>query len=495
MRGALAGERVALRARIDEAYRSAAFEVREFVRPRSWLFGEHRAEAADEEFLIDLLDEAIGRATEQTRVALATVGQPPAWAAPPPPGLVEAFGRASDRAIERFRAYARGVLEGGAVAEFFRQDLPRIRLDLAAIRGALARRAPDPEEALFDALDREVRRAAARRRAAISNAPRRRPRSARWSAANGSIGPLEELARAVERRWPNDAARSALTARGRDCPRRRTREPNLVLGIDEAGRGPALGAMVLAAVALEPAASRRLSRAGVADSKSFGAGPDAHAGAPRALRDHRRVGGFIAIDVCDVEIIDAYVARGALNVLERERAAADHPRARPSASASSPTGAGCSGRCARVPAPRGDRSRREHHVAVAAASICAKVRRDELFACIAARYAHEFGPVGGGGYANAATRAFTRAYVRQYGRLPPEARQSWPWPRHGTIEGHRVGRRATRRRGGEAAQPRDEDEDSDQRRWQRGQKNVERARRRGGGSARRSAGQGRPSRP
>jgi len=181
VRGSLAGERVGLRARIDEAYRSAAFEVREFVRPRSWLFGEHRAEAADEEFLIDLLDEAIGRATEQTRTALETALNawtepgPPAESSaggfgnPPrvpilksddtraaPPAFAAAFRHAQERAIERFRAYARGVLEGGAVAEFFRHDLPRIRLDLGAIRNALARRAPDPEDVLFRALDRET---------------------------------------------------------------------------------------------------------------------------------------------------------------------------------------------------------------------------------------------------------------------------------------------------------------------------------------------------
>ena len=158
VRGALAGERIGLRARIDEAYRSAAFEVREFVRPRSWLFGEHRADAADEEFLIDLLDEAIGRATEQTRVALETALAAPDTtpAMPPPPGFAAAFEHALERAIERFRAYARGVLEGGAVAEFFRHDLPRIRLDLGAIRNALARRAPDPEDVLFRVLDRET---------------------------------------------------------------------------------------------------------------------------------------------------------------------------------------------------------------------------------------------------------------------------------------------------------------------------------------------------
>jgi ribonuclease HII len=209
----------------------------------------------------------------------------------------------------------------------------------------------------------------------------------------------------------------------------------LVLGIDEAGRGPALGAMVMAAVAVDPAAARRLSRAGVTDSKAFGAGPDAHAKRQALYEIVRAHAVWIAIDVCDVEVVDAYVARGELNVLERERAAAFIRGAPP---------------CRRIIAD-GKRMflplRQEfphlealdraetRHVAVAAASICAKVRRDELFAIIAARYAPEFGLVAGGGYVNAATRAFARAYVRRHGVLPPEARHSWPW------QGVRTGKR------------------------------------------------------
>jgi ribonuclease HII len=209
----------------------------------------------------------------------------------------------------------------------------------------------------------------------------------------------------------------------------------LVLGIDEAGRGPALGAMVMAAVALEPAAARRLTRAGVADSKSFGAGPEAHERRAALYEVVRAHADWVAIDVCDVEVVDAYVARGELNVLERERARAFILAAPP---------------CRRIIAdgrrlfgPLGAefahleaRDRAEsYHVAVAAASICAKVRRDELFACIAARYAEEFGPVLGGGYVNAATRAFARAYIRRHGALPPEARHTWPW------QGVRTGKR------------------------------------------------------
>jgi tetratricopeptide (TPR) repeat protein/GTP-binding protein EngB required for normal cell division len=158
LRGALASERVALRARLDEAYRSAAFEVRDFVRPRAWLFGEHRADAADERFLIELLEDAVERATDVTRAVLeAALADGVASATGPLPATARgAIGGAIETAIERFASYACGVIEGGAVAEFFRYDLPRIRLDATAIRAALTRRAPDPEQVLFGALARDL---------------------------------------------------------------------------------------------------------------------------------------------------------------------------------------------------------------------------------------------------------------------------------------------------------------------------------------------------
>ncbi|MES1204294.1 MAG: hypothetical protein ABUS79_00015 [Pseudomonadota bacterium] len=202
----------------------------------------------------------------------------------------------------------------------------------------------------------------------------------------------------------------------------------LVLGIDEAGRGPALGAMVLAAVALEPAASRRLSRAGVADSKRFGSGPDAHAARCQLATLIEAHATYFSLEVCEVETIDAYVARGALNVLERERAEL-LVRAAPPCKRIVADGRTLFGplRTAFPHLEASDRGETKH-VAVAAASILAKVRRDTLFAQIVARYEPEFGPIAGGGYVNARTRAFTDAYRARFGALPPEARTSWPWP-------------------------------------------------------------------
>ncbi len=203
---------------------------------------------------------------------------------------------------------------------------------------------------------------------------------------------------------------------------------DLVLGIDEAGRGPALGALVVAAVALSPSAARRLTRAGVADSKSFGAGDKAHAERSRLCRFIESVASFVGLEICDVAHVDDYVGRGALNVLERERALTLVRRAPPARRIVADGARLFSALRQELPHLEARDGGEAVHVAVAAASVVAKVRRDELFACITARYRLEFGVVRGGGYVNPGTQAFTRSYRRRFGGLPPEARASWPWP-------------------------------------------------------------------
>src|SRR5687768_7936280 len=71
-----------------------------------------------------------------------------------------------------------------------------------------------------------------------------------------------------------DAA-AAVAGQAPPAPGRTPQRIRLTLGIDEAGRGPAIGPMVMAAVVLDTPAARRLTRAGLADSKSYGAGDDA----------------------------------------------------------------------------------------------------------------------------------------------------------------------------------------------------------------------------
>ena len=205
-----------------------------------------------------------------------------------------------------------------------------------------------------------------------------------------------------------------------------TNEP-LVLGLDEAGRGPGIGPMVLAAVALDDSSQLALARAGVRDSKAFGSSIAGRQARGRLAASIRACAPWVSVEVCEVTDVDAYVARSALNLLERERASRLIRRA--------PT-------CARIIADGRtlfspltaefahleavDRAE-SVHTAVAAASICAKALRDELFEAIANRYLSQFGALRGGGYVNPSTLAFVAEYVRRHGELPPEARKSWPW--------------------------------------------------------------------
>ena len=125
--------------------------------------------------------------------------------------------------------------------------------------------------------------------------------------------------------------------------------------------------------------------------------------------------------------IDQFVARGGLNQLERDRARLLVSRA-PSCSRIIADGHTLFSPLTSEFAHLEARDRAESAcLAVAAASVCAKALRDELFEEIATRYRPEFGVLRGGGYVNPATCAFFAEYVRRHGGLPPEARKSWPW--------------------------------------------------------------------
>jgi ribonuclease HII len=201
----------------------------------------------------------------------------------------------------------------------------------------------------------------------------------------------------------------------------------LVLGIDEAGRGPGLGPMVLAAVALDDETASFLAEAGIRDSKAFGSSDAARQTRARlAALVHDRA-AWSATEVCEVAEIDAHVARGALNELERQRARRLIRHAPACARIIADGRALFSPLAAELPALEAYDRAESLHVAVAAASVCAKALRDRLFGEIAEGYRAEFGELRGGGYVNSATCAFVSEYVRRRGCLPPEARQSWPW--------------------------------------------------------------------
>lgn len=204
----------------------------------------------------------------------------------------------------------------------------------------------------------------------------------------------------------------------------------LVLGIDEAGRGPILGPMVMACVALSADAAAALLALGVTDSKKFGAGPRAHAARQALILPIYEHASHVAVSVVEVVEIDARA--GQLNHVEREHAARLIGGA-PTARYIFADGKNLFGPLKQdfphlVAVDRAE----EAHVAVAAASLIAKVRRDELWLEICRRYQADFTDEladghAGGGYCNPATKRFLRAYCTRYRRLPPEGRRSWPW--------------------------------------------------------------------
>lgn len=205
-------------------------------------------------------------------------------------------------------------------------------------------------------------------------------------------------------------------------------EHELELGLDEAGRGPILGPMVLACVAIHAEAAQELAGLGVTDSKRFGAGPAAHRARLRLSERIYELADHVGVAVIDPREIDS--RPGQLNHIEREHAARLIAAAPPCSRIVADGARLFAPLAERYPQLSAQDRAESAHVCVAAASIIAKSRRDTLWLGICERYQAEFGEFldghAGGGYPNQATRRFLRAYFSRYRRLPPEARKTWP---------------------------------------------------------------------
>lgn len=210
----------------------------------------------------------------------------------------------------------------------------------------------------------------------------------------------------------------------------------MILGIDEAGRGPVIGPLVLCGVHVTRAQEEALGQLGVRDSKSFGSS-DAARRRRRALAQKiREAAARVTLLVVDAAEVDRRVCRGQLNQLEQELARVIID-AGPAAARIVADGQRLFGPLAAY-YPQLDALDRADATepVVAAASILAKVERDEQFARIVAPYQDELGPIRGGGYANPGTESFLRAYADRNGDLPPEVRHSWSWAILEQLPGH-----------------------------------------------------------
>lgn len=148
------------RASISEAagklYHDAAAEVLELVQPRTMPFGSNRAEPADRDYLLGLLDsryealldESYLRTEAALRQATLQVFEASADQLSSSRHELDALVEEGMRLTQaqvfgRCTSFLRGYLRGGSVDRFFEKALPKIELGESAIYEALFRAAPD----------------------------------------------------------------------------------------------------------------------------------------------------------------------------------------------------------------------------------------------------------------------------------------------------------------------------------------------------------------
>jgi len=199
----------------------------------------------------------------------------------------------------------------------------------------------------------------------------------------------------------------------------------MIAGADEAGRGPVFGPMVLCGVLLEERALDELKAAGVKDSKLL------------SPRRRETLSKLIAEMAERLEVIELppseidelrLVKKINLNEIEAMNFARILDRLKPKIAyvdSADPNPAMFKERIERHMRARpklvvenyADRK----YIVVSAASIIAKVRRDERIA----ELRHKYGEFGSGYPADPRTIDFLERWVREHGRLPEFARKSW----------------------------------------------------------------------
>lgn len=193
-----------------------------------------------------------------------------------------------------------------------------------------------------------------------------------------------------------------------------------ILGLDEAGRGPVLGPLVVAGVMTDEAGIAALTALGVRDSKALSRKRRAVL-APRIARLAEARAVAIPADrlernLNEVELVAMASLIGALRPDAVYLDVPAHPR-------------GVASYCRRLRELVGpgalaiigeNRADRKYPI-VSAASIIAKVERDRAVLALH----EEYGDFGWGYPAEPKTRNFLESWYRQHGRFPPCARAKW----------------------------------------------------------------------
>lgn len=195
----------------------------------------------------------------------------------------------------------------------------------------------------------------------------------------------------------------------------------MIAGVDEAGRGPVLGPLVVAAVLIE--SEKPLKKLGVKDSKQLSPKKREEL-APRI----RELCARHELRVLHPDELNARMPKENLNEIEVDAFAELLRGLQPKTAIldACDVNAERFGQrvAARLVAPcviKAEHEADARHPSVAAASILAKVERDRLVAELAATH----GDIGSGYSHDEKTQAWLKAYVAQHNALPAIARREW----------------------------------------------------------------------
>ncbi|MCP4296626.1 MAG: hypothetical protein GY786_13560 [Proteobacteria bacterium] len=198
---------------------------------------------------------------------------------------------------------------------------------------------------------------------------------------------------------------------------------HITLGIDEAGRGPILGPMILAGVWVPRNKEDLLRSWDIKDSKIFGSSKRGKILRYQLARKIEKEFSYSTISLSSATI-DIYVKDGKLNKLEQETAnkiIKERDADQVVLDGKSLFKPLCNDQI--IAENKAD----QNHLSVAAASILAKSLRDQQFDVLCKVYKNEFGVIKGGGYCNQATLKFVQWHLQRFGKLPEFYRKSYHW--------------------------------------------------------------------
>lgn len=202
----------------------------------------------------------------------------------------------------------------------------------------------------------------------------------------------------------------------------------LIAGVDEAGRGPALGPMVLAVAQIEAEEEPLLHEAGARDSKLI---PEPERGRLYPLMKET-LHDFGTLHLHPSEM-DALMESESLNEIEAMKIGVllNALKTKPEivyVDSPDPVASHFGRRIHQYlsfsPKIIAEHKADVNYPVVSAASILAKVERDAEIKKLQAQF-HSFGNIGSGYSHDERTIAFIRAYVKQFNALPDCARKRW----------------------------------------------------------------------